>query len=150
MFRKLALVAMFALVLGLPLQVHAQDKTAEELVASMRKADMTYRQLMQVFGSSMQQISLGIYAQNKQLVETGAQYILGHPAPNHKPWSIMPLQDQDDFKDALLSFDPLLDLNVNVIVQNVKANDWLAAGEALNDLNSTCISCHSEWKNKVK
>jgi cytochrome c553 len=129
---------------------NAQDKTAEELVASKKKADMSYKQLMQIMGSSLSTINHGIIVENKQMVQEGANFILGHPAPSHKPWTIMEKSDQAGFKETLIEFDQLLDEKAKAVASAAKAGDWLDANEAASDLSNTCISCHGMWKNKVK
>ncbi|PHS75391.1 MAG: hypothetical protein COB59_11625 [Rhodospirillaceae bacterium] len=130
--------------------VSAQDKTAEELVSSMTKADMTYRELMETMGKSSSTIHEGILRQNKQMVEVGARFILTHPAPSHKPWTIMVKEDQADFKNSLLGFDGILDEHAKNIVEAAKQEDWLEASSSANELMDACISCHSMWKDKVQ
>jgi len=69
--------------------IQAEEKTAEQLVASKKKADMSYRQLMATMGIGSTMMHEGILRENKQMVKSGANLILHHPAPKHKPWSIM-------------------------------------------------------------
>lgn len=130
--------------------VYAQDKAAEELVASMPKADMTYRELMETMGKSSATIHEGILRQNKQMVTYGVNYILTHPAPKHKPWSIMQKSDQQNFKSSLLAFDKILDTHAERVVKAADDNNWAMASEAAFDLQNACVSCHAMWKDKVK
>lgn len=129
---------------------YAETKTAEQLVASMKKADMTYRQLMEVMGRSTSMMHEGILRENKQMVEVGANFILTHPAPNHKPWTIMKKEDQEGFKQSLLAFDKILDIHTEAMVEAAKKEDWIEASKASHELLNSCVSCHVMWRNKVK
>jgi len=129
---------------------YAETKTAEQLVASMKKADMTYRQLMEVMGRSTSMMHEGILRENKQMVEVGANFILTHPAPNHKPWSIFKKEDQKGFKQSLLAFDKILDIHTEAMVEAAKKEDWIEASKASHELLNSCVSCHVMWRNKVK
>lgn len=130
--------------------VFAEKDDAEKLVSSMKKADMTYRQLMEVMVRSSSMMHEGILRENKQMVEVGANFIFTHPAPNHKPWSIMKKEDQVGFKQSLVSFDKILDVHTESIVEASKKENWIEASKAANELMNSCISCHAMWKNKVK
>jgi cyanate lyase len=44
---------------------HAEERTAEQLVASKKKADMTYKQLMEIMGDASAMIHKGIIRENK-------------------------------------------------------------------------------------
>ena len=77
---------------------YAQQDDAEALVAGKQKAEMTYRQLMEILGRASSLIHEGILRENKQMVKEGANIILNHPAPNHKPWLIMSEADREGFK----------------------------------------------------
>jgi len=133
-----ALVATTFLVFA----ANAQEKinSAEELVRSMTKADMTYRQLMQMMGESLSLITQGILSENKQMVERGTDFLLTHPAPRHKPWSIMPKEAQSEFKAALVTYDKVLENYSMQINAAVKKDKWLLANQNLHDLNSSCLS----------
>ncbi|MBK1872642.1 hypothetical protein FE848_05345 [Marinobacter sp. 1-3A] len=130
--------------------VLAQGGAAEDLVAGMERADMTYRQLMEVMGGASGMMHEGILRQNPQMVKSGADIILTHPAPSHQPWSIMPEDRQADFKWSLVSFDKLLDQHSEATVEAAAKKDWLKASQSLQELNTACISCHSMWKDEVK
>ena len=130
--------------------LQAEEQTAEQLVASKKKADMTYKQLMATMGSGSSMMHEGILRENKQMVKSGADLILHHPAPKHKPWSIMKKEDQADFKKSLLAYDKILDMHAENIVASADKNKWSDASTAANELMNSCISCHAIWKNKVK
>ena len=130
--------------------VFAEKDDAEKLVSSMKKADMTYRQLMEVMGRSSSMMHEGILRENKQMVEVGANFIFTHPAPNHKPWTIMKKEDQARFKQSLVTFDKILDTHTESIVAAAKKENWIEASKASNELMNSCISCHAMWKQKVK
>ena len=137
------------LTIGIGVQAEEKITSAEALVKSMVRADMTYRQLMESMGSSLSQISLGILSENKQLVERGTNYLLTHPAPRHNPWSIMPEEDQAGFKQALVTYDIVLEDYSIQIAEAAKQDQWLQANQHLNDLNTACISCHMAWRDKA-
>ncbi len=145
---KFTLVIVSGLAL-MPLSALAQSD-AEALVASKAKADMTYRELMQILGRSLTWIQSGIVQQNKQLVREGANHVLHHPAPNHKPWTIMAKEDQEGFKQALLGFDPVLDIHAKDALAAAEKGDWFAASEASSRLQSACVSCHAEWQKEPR
>lgn len=123
--------------------------SAEELVQNMTKADMTYRQLMQVMAESVSLITQGILSENKQMVNRGTNYLLTHPAPKHKPWSIMPEQAKSGFKSALVTYDIVLENYSKQIDVAVKEDKWLLANQNLHDLNTSCLSCHLAWRDKA-
>ncbi len=123
--------------------------TAEELVASKEGVDMTYKQLMQIMGESSSMIHKGILNKNKMMVEVGANFILGHPAPNHRPWLIMREEDQESFQRTLLSYSQVLDVQALAIVEAARDENWIQVNRAAHRLTSSCISCHTVWKDKV-
>jgi hypothetical protein len=127
----------------------AQDN-AETLVAGMRKAEMTYKELMAIMGRSISMMQDGVITQNRELVEQGANIIFTHPAPDHPPWAIMELQDQDGFKQALLTYDKVLDENTNEILKATRNREWINATAALSQLQTSCVSCHLQWKDKAQ
>ena len=130
--------------------LHAEEQTAEQLVSSKKKADMSYKQLMATMGSGSAMMHEGILSENKQMVKSGANLILHHPAPNHKPWSIMKKEDQTDFKKSLLAYDKILDMHTEAIVAAADKENWTDASTAANELMHSCISCHALWKSRVK
>ncbi|MBK1716783.1 hypothetical protein [Thiocystis violacea] len=135
--------------LAVPL-AQAEEGDADQLVASKRQADMTYRQLMEVMGASLAMIQEGIVRENAELTKTAADMILKHPAPNHKPWTIMTDADQAAFKQSLLSYDKVLDSEATRITEAAAAGDWLGASQSAYALTNACITCHVMWKNKAK
>ena len=147
MMKKMSLVTLVIGCVSMPL--YAQDDAAEQLVASKQQADMTYRQLMEILGKASSLIHEGIIRENQQMVKEGADIVLHHPAPNHKPWTIMQPDDQEGFKQSLLVFDKILDEHAGKAADAAAKGDWLAANGALNDLNTSCISCHSMWRAKA-
>lgn len=78
------LIALFLMSL-VTSNVFAENDDAEKLVSSMKKADMTYRQLMEVMVRSSSMMHEGILRENKQMVEVGANFIFTHPAPIINP-----------------------------------------------------------------
>ena len=128
----------------------AQEGTAEGLVAGMERADMTYRELMEVMGGASGLMHEGILRQNPQMVKSGANIILTHPAPSHDPWTIMAEGDQAGFKSSLVSFDKLLDEYSEDTAEAAAARDWPTASQSLQELNTACVTCHAMWKDKVK
>lgn len=133
----------------LPLPMHAQE-TAENLVAGMRKAEMTYKELMTLMGKSIGMMQEGVLTHNREMVEQGANIIFTHPAPNHSPWAIMKPEDQAGFKQALVTYDKVLDENTNEILKATRGRDWMAATGALAQLQTSCVSCHAQWKDKAQ
>lgn len=135
-----------------PLAAHAEagaKPDAEALVASKRSADMTYRELMQILGRSLTWIQTGIVLENKQLVREGVNHVIHHPAPSHKPWTIMDKADQEGFKQALLAYDPVLDIHAKEAAAAVEKSDWIEATAAAARLQTACVSCHAQWKQKA-
>lgn len=138
------------LIIGLfTTNAFAQEDLAEQLVASKQQADMTYRQLMEILGEASGVIHKGILRENKQMVREGADIILHHPAPKHKPWTIMKDEDQEGFKQSLLAFDKILDEHAGKAAVAAENDNWIEANKALNDLNASCISCHAMWRSKA-
>ncbi len=140
------IVALMLVPIGMTL---AQQDSAEALVSSKPKADMNYRQLMEVLGEASSMMHMGIIRENQQMVRTGADIVLHHPAPNHKPWTIMQPGDQDGFKQSLLAFDKILDQFASRTAEAAAKGDWSKANEALTELNGACISCHAAWRGKA-
>ena len=128
----------------------SQEESAEQLVASKKKADMTYLQLMEMMGGASALMHEGILRENKQMVEQGANFILNHPAPRHKPWTIMPDKLQNDFKQSLLAFDKILDSHARRALEEANKDNWQESMKASYDLMQSCVQCHDMWKTKVK
>jgi hypothetical protein len=145
---KPAIALSVSLAVSLPVALAEQN--AEALVASKRPADMTYRDLMQILGRSLNWIQDGVLLQNKQLVREGVNVIVNHPAPRHKPWMIMETADQEGFKQSLLAYDKILDAKANAVASATEKTDWLEASAALAELQTACISCHTQWKHKAR
>ena len=124
------------------------DVLAEKLVASKKRSDMTYKQLMQRMGVAYEMMQNGVINQNKELVRLGASMIKNHPAPKYKPWTIVKQENQMRFKQTLLAYDKLLHASVDDIeksLQDVK-NDWSGVNKSVYALSNNCVSCHSVWK----
>lgn len=128
----------------------AAKTDAEALVASKSKAEMSYRELMQILGQSLTWIQAGIVLENKQMVREGVSHVVNHPAPNHNPWTIMAQADQAGFKQALLAFDPALDLHAKEVKAAAEQGNWVDATAAAGRLQTTCVSCHATWKQKAR
>lgn len=128
----------------------APTRTADELIASKKTSDMSYKQLMNILNSGSIMIHQGILIENKQMVIEGASLILNHAAPKENPWLIMNTQDQDGFKNSLLAYDIVLDNYSRTLAEAAKKEDWLEASKKAHELMNSCIVCHSMWKYKVK
>jgi hypothetical protein len=126
------------------------ESAADALVAGKQRADMTYRELMQILGRSLGWMQSGIVLENKQLVREAANHVQHHPAPRHKPWLIMDPLDQEGFKQALLAFDAMLDRGAGEVTAAVEQGDWIGATEAMARLQTTCVSCHMQWRGKAR
>lgn len=145
--RNLALLTLGTM---LTISLFAQEKTADELVNTMRKANITYTQLMQGMGMAKNNIDMGIIGMNEFLVERGIDLIRTHPAPKAKPWFIMAEEDREGFKSMLVYYDKKMDEDVEAIEKAVNQKDWMKALEASQELSNSCISCHISYKDKVK
>ncbi len=141
---------LFALIACVSLSANATSHDADQRFADMQKADMSYRQLMELLGEASAMIHLAILRENKQMVKQAAIIITGHPAPLQPPWLIVPQADQADFKATLMAFDPLLDRHAEAIASHAEKGDWPAAAQALSELNATCIGCHAIWRQRVQ
>lgn len=139
-----------ALVISLSSLSLAQEKTADDLISSMKKSDITYAQLMTGMSEALNNIQSGIIGMNSMLVDRGIDFIRTHPAPKQKPWVIMANEDRDSFKSTLLYFDKKMDEDVLSIEKAVNKKDWDMALQGLNTFGKTCMACHNSWKNKVK
>lgn len=143
-------LALLTLGTMLTISLFAQEKTADELVNTMQKADITYAQLMQGMGMAKNNIDMGIISMNKFLVDRGIDLIRTHPAPKAKPWFIMAEEDREGFKSMLVYYDKKMDEDVEAIEKAVNQKDWMKALEASQELSNSCISCHISYKDKVK
>ncbi len=128
----------------------AEEKTADDLVASMQKEDITYAQLMSGMGMAYESIQNGVVSMNKLLVDRGIYFIRTHPAPKQKPWVIMDKEDQEGFKAMLVYYDKKMDEDVAHIEKAVANKDWIKAYEGAKELGDSCLSCHMTYKNNVK
>lgn len=125
-------------------------KTADDLLQSMNKEDITYNQLMQGMAMAKNNIDNGVINMNKMLVDRGIDFIRTHPAPKDKPWVIMAMEDHEAFKIMLVYFDEKMDEDVAAIEKAVVQKDWNGALEASNELGNSCMICHLSFKDKVK
>lgn len=126
-----------------------QMNSAEELVASKEKSDMTYKQMMQRMGEAYNLMHRGILHQNKELVRLGVWMIDNHPAPKEKPWGIMKQQEQKAFKETLISYNKLLHTGAANINEALKKGDWHEINKGVFGMSNSCISCHQVWKDKT-
>jgi hypothetical protein len=145
--RRYTFAALFMLA---AVSANAEEKTAEQLVAGKKKANITYRQLMEMMGSASIMIHEGIVRENPQMVRDGANLIVNHPAPNHKPWTIVAESDQAAFKQSLLIFDKIMDNQAEDTASQAEQGRWLDASTSAHALMNSCISCHAGWKAKAK
>ena len=134
----------------LSISLFGQEKTADDLIKSMKKEDITYAQLMQGMAIAKNNIDIGVISMNKMLVDTGIHFIRNHPAPKAKPWVIMGAEDQEGFKAMLVFYDKKMDDDVEAIEKAVNEKDWMKALEASQEFSNSCISCHTAYKNKVQ
>lgn len=134
----------------LSVPLFAQEKTADDLLKTMKKEDITYAQLMQGMAIAKNNIDTGVISMNKMLVDTGIYFIRNHPAPKTKPWVIMGKDDQAGFKSMLVFYDKKMDEDVEAIEKAVIEKDWMKALEASQELSNSCISCHTAYKDKVQ
>ena len=136
-----------------PIHSHAIPHThnitnTKQLLATKRKSNITYKQMMTQMGEAYKMIQTGVLTQNKELIALGCNIIQNHPAPKTKPWLIMPKNLQEDFKQTLISYDKILHKNTNNIVQNLD-KDFTTINQKVYNLSNSCISCHSYWQDKV-
>lgn len=143
-------LALLTLGTMLTISLFAQEKTADDLVKSMKKENITYAQLMQGMGMAKNNIDMGIIGMNKFLVDRGIDLIRTHPAPKAKPWFIMAEKDREGFKSMLVYYDKKMDEDIEAIEKAVNQKDWMKALEASQELSNSCISCHISYKDKVK
>ncbi len=128
----------------------AQEKTAEGLMKSMTKKDISYRQLMSGMAMATNNIQSGILSMNVMLIDRGINLIRTHPAPRKKPWVIMDKEDQVGFKSMLVYYDKKMDDDVEAIEKAVHNKDWDGALKASNEFTTSCMNCHTAYKDKVK
>lgn len=147
-FSKLLIAALVAIALANGLV--AQEKSADDLVKSKKKEDISYRQLMNGMAMANNNIHTGILSMNKFLVVRGINLIRTHPAPRKKPWIIMAKEDRDGFKSMLVYYDKKMDEDLDAVEKAVNKKDWNKAFSAANEFSTSCINCHTAYKNKVK
>ena len=128
---------------------HTNITNTKELLASKKKSNMTYKQMMMQMGEGFKMIQTGLLTQNKELISLGCNIIQNHPAPKTKPWLIMPDKYQDDFKETLISYDKILHSNVAKIQDSLKNSDFTDINKNVFELSNSCISCHSVWQNRA-
>lgn len=148
--KSLRILTTFTLNAIVSMSLNAQEKTADDLIKSMKKEDITYAQLMQGMAIAKNNIDTGVISMNKMLVDTGILFIRTHPAPKAKPWVIMGKDDQEGFKSMLVYYDKKMDEDVDAIEKAVVEKDWMKALEASQELSNSCISCHTAYKDKVQ
>lgn len=129
---------------------NSEFNNAQSLVDSKKKSDMTYKQIMQRMGEAYSMIQRGLINENKELIKLGATIIDKHPAPKEKPWTIVKDEDQNAFKQTLLSYNNLLHTSAYNINKALQKNNWGKVHEEINILSGHCVSCHSSWKNNLK
>ncbi len=130
--------------------INYELSSAEKLVQSKEKSDMTYKQMMQRMGEAYKMMQSGVINENRELVKLGAWMIQNHPAPKDKPWSIVKEEDVEDFKQTLISYDEILHKSVAEIDDSLEYNDWILINQKVYDMSNHCVSCHNSWKNNLK
>lgn len=129
---------------------YQMKSNADELVASRKKSDMTYAQMMRTLGNGVQMMQEGILTQNKELVILGAKMIDEHPAPKTKPWEIVTEENVPKFKRTLIKYDKLLHDGVHELTKSVENEGWHAINEKVYRITNTCITCHNMWQKNLK
>lgn len=124
--------------------------SADKLVQSKVKSDMTYKEMMQRMGEAYRMMQSGVINENKELIKLGAWMIQNHPAPKDKPWSIVIDEDIEDFKQTLISYDKLLHTSVAEVDASLEDGDWYAINQKVYEMSNHCVNCHSVWKNNLK
>ena len=109
---------------------------------------MTYKQMMQQMGESYKMVQTGVLAQNRDLIELGADLIQNHPAPQTKPWLIMPEEDQEAFRESLIAYDQLLHQSAHEIIKALD-EDIYEVNNKVFEMSNHCVSCHALWQNKT-
>jgi hypothetical protein len=57
---------------------------------------------------------------------------------------------QTGFKQALVTYDKVLDENTNQILKATRSQEWMAATGSLSQLQDSCVSCHAHWKDQAQ
>ena len=129
---------------------HSHNITnTKELLASKRKSNMSYKQMMIQMGEGFKMIQTGLLTQNKELIKLGCNIIQNHPAPKTKPWLIMPKESQEEFKKTLIAYDKILHSNVSKIEKSLEKGDFSDINQNIFELSNSCISCHSVWQERA-
>jgi hypothetical protein len=147
---KTKLLSLLSVGVVLSVSLFAQEKSADELIKSMKKEEISYRQLMNGMAMAHENITTGVVSMNKLLVDRGINFIRTHPAPRAKPWTTMAKEDRDGFKSMLVYYDKKMDDDIDAIEKAVNLKDWMGAVKASSKLSNSCISCHVVYKDKVK
>lgn len=53
-------------------------------------------------------------------------------------------------ESALLAYDAMLDRGTGEVTAAVEQGDWIGATEAMARLQTTCVSCHMQWRGKAR
>jgi hypothetical protein len=147
---SLAALAALSTALALSTGIAQAQQSAESLLAGKQTVEMTYRELMQILQRALGMMQDGVLLQNQQLVRQGAEIVLHHPAPRTAPWTIVSQDDQEGFKQALLTYDKVLDINTLAVRSASDKADWMDGAARLAELQTACVSCHVQWREKVR
>jgi len=123
--------------------------TADDVYNSRVRSDLSYKQVMEMLVTGSSLIHKGILHQNSIMVNKGADLISEHYSPYHEPWIIFAKKDQEAFKKMLIAYNDILHESANAISLLAEEKKWQDAAKQASNLTSTCISCHTAWKDKV-
>ena len=130
--------------------VHSHPhKNIEQLVQSKTKSDMSYKELMEKFGTAYSMIQEGLIREDKIFIEMGLDTIQNHPTTKNNPWEIVKAKDTEAFKATLLYFDEQLHKSTLDITNSLKTNNWIEINKKIFNLSNNCINCHIIWKDNL-
>lgn len=141
-----AALAISLLGLGLSVQAHEAGRSLEEVLASKRKADISFAQLMQVLQQGTEMIFAGIMQENAELVAFGARLIDEHPAPRGGPTVAFVQEKREEIKRVMPVYNQLFHQTAARIRAAAQQGRWQDAYAGYQEIADACVACHVAWR----
>lgn len=154
---KKFLVALAIAMLIIPSAVFAagveepKEKTFEQIVKGRAKANITFKELMQIASSETMRMFDGFMRQNYLQIELAANTLDNHPMPAKDvtgpgQWMFLVPEKREEFKAAMPHFEKSVHGYAREAAKLSKEGKWEEGYAAYQKMIAGCVQCHLVFK----
>lgn len=130
-----------------------QQKTLEQITKGRNKANITFKELMQIAEMEVMRMFDGFMRQNFLQVELAANTLDNHPMPAKDvagpgQWMFLVPEKREEFKAAMPHFEKVVHGYAREAAKLAKDGKWEEGYTAYQKMINGCVSCHlvfREW-----